>query len=47
MIGETAGGGMKHNGAARTIADVDPAAPSGDPEWWLVVATKACRGGLT
>jgi len=44
VIGQTAGGGMKHNGAARTIVDVNPAAPSGDPEWWLVVATKACCG---
>ena len=44
MIGETAGGGMKHNGAERTIADVDPAAPSGDPE--LVGAHRACRGCL-
>jgi SAM-dependent methyltransferase len=41
VIGQTAGGGMKHNGAARTVVDVNPAAPSGDPEWWLVVATKA------
>jgi SAM-dependent methyltransferase len=41
VIGQTAGGGMKHNGAARTIVDVNPAVPSGDPEWWLVVATKA------
>lgn len=39
VIGQTAGGGMKHNGAARTIVDVNPADPSGDPEWWLVVAT--------
>lgn len=43
VIGQTAGGGMKHNGAARTIVDVNPVAPSGDPEWWLVVATRTPR----
>jgi SAM-dependent methyltransferase len=43
VIGQVAGGGMKHNGAARTIVDVNPIAPSGDPEWWLVVATRAYR----
>jgi len=41
VIGQTAGGGMKHNGAARTIVDVNPVEPSGDPEWWLVVASRA------
>jgi ubiquinone/menaquinone biosynthesis C-methylase UbiE len=43
VIGQIAGGGMKHNGAARTIVDVNPIVPSGDPEWWLVVATRAHR----
>jgi len=41
VIGQTAGGGMKHNGAARTIVDVNPLEPCGDPEWWLVVASRA------
>jgi 2-polyprenyl-3-methyl-5-hydroxy-6-metoxy-1,4-benzoquinol methylase len=43
VIGQIAGGGMQHNGAARTIVDVNPIAPSVDPEWWLVVATRAHR----
>ncbi len=40
VIGQIAGGGMKHHGGKRTLIDVNPAAPSGDPEWWLVVATR-------
>lgn len=40
VFGQTAGGGMKHHAAARTIVDVDPSAPAVDPEWWLVVAMR-------
>ena len=45
VFGQTAGGGMKHHSAPRALVDVDPSAPTVDPEWWLVVAmrTPLCK----
>ena len=40
VFGQTAGGGMKHHAAPRSLVDVDPSAPAVDPEWWLVVAMR-------
>jgi SAM-dependent methyltransferase len=39
VIGQTAGGAMKHHDAPRALEEVDPACQSVDPEWWIVAAS--------
>lgn len=40
LFAQTAGGGMKHAGAARRLRDASDDGEDADPEWWLLVAMK-------